>query len=99
MVSRLEIKQFCESMRCAYAEVSVVKNTGIDELVDLIILKSIDLEEKLKTHDSSSSDRQSYDFARSDSTSFGIRAGSISMQDIQPLNLKQPKKKGGCCSN
>jgi len=39
-------------MRCAYVEVSVIKNRGIDELVDLIITKSIDLEEKLKVHDS-----------------------------------------------
>lgn len=47
MVSKLEVQQFCESMNCCYAEVSVYGNLGIDELVHLVIEKCIILEKTL----------------------------------------------------
>lgn len=40
-VSRLEIKQFCESMECDYIEVSVLEDKGIDELLQMVIKKSM----------------------------------------------------------
>ena len=36
-ISRLEIKQFCESLECDYVEVSVLENRGIDQLMTKVI--------------------------------------------------------------
>ena len=43
-VSELEIRQFCESMDCLYVRCSVLNDTGVEELINTIITKCIDLE-------------------------------------------------------
>lgn len=43
-VSRLEIKQFCESLNCDYVEVSVLEDKGIDTLLDKVMDKCMELQ-------------------------------------------------------
>ena len=43
-VSELEIRQFCESMDCLYIRCSVLNDTGVEELINTIITKCIELE-------------------------------------------------------
>ena len=42
-VSELEIQQFAESMGCVYVPCSVLQDQGMDELINTIIEKSIEL--------------------------------------------------------
>lgn len=47
-VSELEIQQFAESMGCLYVACSVYSDFGIQELIDTIIQKSIELDDHLR---------------------------------------------------
>lgn len=44
-VSELEIRQFCESMSCMYVKCSVKSEEGIEELINTVIEKSMELED------------------------------------------------------
>ena len=46
-VSELEIRQFCESMSCLYVKCSVKSEEGIEELIDTVIVKSMQLENQI----------------------------------------------------
>jgi len=46
-VSKLEIKKFCDSMNCAFAEVSVLEDKGIEELFDLVVDKCMTLHQHI----------------------------------------------------
>ncbi len=42
-VSKLEISQFCESMQCDFVEVSVLEDKGIDQLLEKVMDKCLQL--------------------------------------------------------
>ena len=44
-VTEEEIRQFAESMGCLYVPCSVLKDQGMDELINIIIEKSIELQD------------------------------------------------------
>ena len=44
MVSELEIRQFCESMDCLYIRCSVKNESGIEELINTVITRCMNLE-------------------------------------------------------
>ena len=46
-VSELEIRQFCESMSCLYVKCSVKSEEGIEELINTVIVKSMQLENQI----------------------------------------------------
>ena len=46
-VSELEIRQFCESMSCLYVRCSVLSDAGIEELINTVIVKSMQLENQI----------------------------------------------------
>ena len=44
-VSKMEIKQWCESMNCDYVEISVLNDQGVDDLVSKVITKCLALQQ------------------------------------------------------
>jgi len=72
-------------MNCAYAEVSVFENKGIDELVHLVIEKCIELEKQLIGFSLSAIEKQKTaggNSFRSDSSSFTMHTTASSVPDV-----------------
>ena len=94
-VSEMEIKQFCDSMECAYVPCSVKDNTGLDALVTTIIEKSIELENSVvgSTQPSKSGSQALFTMGGSD----GLTSGDI--KNINPLKLNVKKKERKCCQS
>lgn len=98
MVSKLEVEQFCESMKCEYAEVSVFGNLGIDELVHLVIAKCILLEKTLIDISLNEIKNTKKSTLNGEERRFSMTTNASSAPDVQPLKLRGAKKKqNGCC--
>ncbi len=76
-ISRMEIKQFCDSLECDYVEVSVLENRGIDELMTMVIQKCLDVNLLMEQQDSH------YNYVHKNSVMLGGMKPSIA--NIEPI--------------
>ena len=92
-VSELEIRQFCESMDCLYVRCSVLNDTGVEELINTIITKCIDLESQVVTSGKKSAKGENiFTLGGSD----GLTTGDV--KNINPMRLDVKKRnKRMCC--
>ena len=95
-VSELEIRQFCESMSCTYVKCSVLSDEGIEELVNTVIVKSMQLENQISGSLDGAADKKAGDNGIfSIGGSDGLTSGDI--KNINPMRLEIKQKKGKCC--
>ncbi|CDW88237.1 uncharacterized protein STYLEM_17355 [Stylonychia lemnae] len=91
-ISRLEINQFCQSLNCEYLEISVNNDQGVDNLVNKVIEKCLQLQNKVDEELLSGKVDEIHH------NTINLRTQPRpSIADIRPLNLRKVKKKGKCC--
>ena len=96
-VSELEIRQFCESMSCVYVRCSVLSDAGIEELINTVIVKSMQLENQISGSltgeggEKTGADNGIFTIGGSD----GLTSGDI--KNINPMRLEIKKRNRKCC--
>lgn len=79
-------------MDCHYVKCSVKSDDGIEQLIETIINKSMDLENQIVGTSLGGSNDKIFSLGGSD----GLTSGDISK--INPMKLETRKKKAGCCA-
>ena len=90
-VSELEIRQFCESMNCLYVRCSVKSDEGIENLIETVIDKCMELETQVAGVGSTKTENL-FTLGGSD----GLTSGDV--KNINPMKLDVKKKQKGCCA-
>ena len=92
-VSELEIRQFCESMNCLYVRCSVLSDSGIEQLIDTVIEKCMELENQMVGINASKQESAIFSLGGSD----GLTSGDV--KNINPMKLDVRKKNKACCAS
>jgi len=79
-------------MDCLYIKCSVKSDDGIEQLIETIINKSMDLENQIAGTSLGSANDKIFSLGGSD----GLTSGDVS--NINPMKLETRKRKTGCCA-